>query len=244
MAYEITLHIHGRTVVFLTIGCLMVLAFYYQVVFNLQGVNTLKRSQSPLPLLLTRDELVYILRNESFKTGAEVGVQTGAYSQYLLSNWPTCTEFHCIDLWTQQKHYNDSANVNNVIQESFYTQTRERLKKWENIVHYHRNYSSVAVNDLKDESMDFIYIDARHDYTGVTEDLKLYWQKLKYGGLLAGHDFFDAHEIVGQDWGVDQNGVHQKDGKAVKSAVIEFAAIHNRQVLRTLQDWPSWYFRK
>jgi len=42
-------------------------------------------------------------------------------------------------------------------------------------------FSSEAVDLFLNESLDWIYIDARHDYTGVSEDLRLYWPKLRPG---------------------------------------------------------------
>ena len=42
---------------------------------------------------------------------------------------------------------------------------------------------------LMPRSVDFVYIDARHDYKGAMEDIKAWWPKLKKGGLLSGHDF-------------------------------------------------------
>ena len=80
----------------------------------------------------------------------------------------------------------------------------------------------------------YTYIDARHDYTGVTEDMDLYWDKLKCGGIFAGHD-----------WSVDHKGVRRTDGKAVKSAVIEFASKKKRSLFITTSVFSaSWYFRK
>lgn len=38
-------------------------------------------------------------------------------------------------------------------------------------------------------SLDFIYIDAKHDYSSVLADLLAFWPKLPPGGILAGHDF-------------------------------------------------------
>ena len=38
-----------------------------------------------------------------------------------------------------------------------------------------------TAKDFKDFSLDFIYIDGRHDYTGVKEDLEAWWLKLKNG---------------------------------------------------------------
>lgn len=40
-----------------------------------------------------------------------------------------------------------------------------------------------------------VYVDARHDKCGVTEDLNKWWPKLKQGGFFAGHDMVFAHEV-------------------------------------------------
>ena len=40
-----------------------------------------------------------------------------------------------------------------------------------------------------DDSIDFIYIDGRHDYESIKLDLELYLPKLKNGGIIGGHDY-------------------------------------------------------
>lgn len=202
-----------------------------------------------LPQYTHRNQLAKLIAAEGFTSGAEIGVRLGLYTEVLLSNWPNCTQYHAIDLWAHQKNYKDIANVNDTVQEELYLRTRKRLKRFEHIIRYHRNYSNLAVNEIKDESLDFIYIDARHDYIGVSEDLTLYWPKLKRGGIFAGHDYLDSSEVKArtphQDWSIDHQGIKRTDDKAVKSAVNEFATKHRRQVLITLPEvWPTWYMRK
>lgn len=34
------------------------------------------------------------------------------------------------------------------------------------------------------KSLDFVYVDARHDYCAVKEDILLYWPKVRPGGIL------------------------------------------------------------
>jgi hypothetical protein len=59
---------------------------------------------------------------------------------------------------------------------------------------------------VPDASLDYVYVDARHDYCGVKEDLEAWWPKLRRGGILAGHDYLDAAEVrakpspAKQDW--------------------------------------------
>lgn len=49
--------------------------------------------------------------------------------------------------------------------------------------------SAEAAAQLMDKvDVDFVYIDAAHNYSSVTEDLKLWSSKIKQG-VLAGHDY-------------------------------------------------------
>jgi cephalosporin hydroxylase len=49
--------------------------------------------------------------------------------------------------------------------------------------------SSKASKIYDDESLDFVFIDASHDYDSVISDLKSWFPKIKKGGYFAGHDF-------------------------------------------------------
>lgn len=51
------------------------------------------------------------------------------------------------------------------------------------------DYSYNVVDRFDDNSIDFIYIDGRHDYESVKRDLKLYLPKLKLNGIIGGHDY-------------------------------------------------------
>lgn len=65
--------------------------------------------------------------------------------------------------------------------------------------------SSDASRIFKDNSLDFIFIDADHRYTAVMDDLKCWLPKLKSGGIISGHDcedkytnFGDYHKVIDQ----------------------------------------------
>ncbi len=45
---------------------------------------------------------------------------------------------------------------------------------------------------MADQSLDFVYLDARHDFQGVFSDLIAWWPKLRIGGVIAGHDYCDG----------------------------------------------------
>ncbi len=57
-------------------------------------------------------------------------------------------------------------------------------------------YLQRECSTIGNPAFDFIYLDARHDYCAVAEDIKCYWPKVRPGGILAGHDFIDAQYAV------------------------------------------------
>lgn len=58
--------------------------------------------------------------------------------------------------------------------------------------------SDDALDVLKDEMFDFIYIDGLHTYDGVKTDIKNYLPLVKPGGVIGGHDYTDMIEhLVG-----------------------------------------------
>ena len=109
-----------------------------------------------------------------------------------------------------------------------------------------RNYTSVAVKEIK-EPLDFVYVDARHDYCGVTEDISLYWPLIRPGGIMAGHDYENGPDVMrksGQDWAVCMNGTRVET--AVLGAVNDFFEKEGLQVVVAYRekDWNSWMVRK
>lgn len=46
-----------------------------------------------------------------------------------------------------------------------------------------------AAETFEEESCDFVFIDASHEYQDVLEDLRAWYPKVKPGGVLAGHDY-------------------------------------------------------
>jgi hypothetical protein len=102
-------------------------------------------------------------------------------------------------------------------------------------------YTSEAALKIPDRS---IFVDARHDYCGTSEDLNTWWPKLRGNGILAGHDYLTAAEARPQDWSKCHDGsVHEG---AVKGAVDDFATKHGLTVTVTWQEpmWSTWVMRK
>jgi hypothetical protein len=197
------------------------------------------------PTLVHRLDLPKELQRRNLTVGVELGVQSGLYSVQLLENWPLCTTLYLVDVWKQQKNYFDGANVPQQEQDRKYQETVFRVLKYKSKVKILRMTTTEASKVIPDNSLDFVYVDARHDYCGVMEDLVNYYPKLRVGGIMSGHDYYDTSEVkkldASQDWAVCANGTRNEG--AVKGAVNDFVK-NKTTVFVTKEVWPSWWFVK
>jgi predicted O-methyltransferase YrrM len=96
-----------------------------------------------------------------------------------------------------------------------------------------RGDSRKAHEALKDDFFDFIYIDADHRYSGVSQDLKNYYPKLKKGGVFCGHDCesdtYDDRYIEDDYVGGKHHGVIKAVGEMFNPVMIEANIWMNRK---------------
>ena len=197
----------------------------------------------------TREDIPSFLQESGMKVGAELGVQRGIFSLHTLLNWPSCTKYVLVDLWSQHSNYEDLANVDTAQQGNITQQMLTSLKRFQDKIEICRNHTTACATQYPDNFFDYIYVDARHDYKGVSEDLVAWWPKLKDGGVFAGHDYVsndDGPMQSGENWTVNYDGTIDPLGRAVKGAVDDFARSINRQVVVTYREaaWNSWLIRK
>jgi hypothetical protein len=80
--------------------------------------------------------------------------------------------------------------------ERCYRQATERLDPLPN-VHIVKKFSMDALEDFEDESLDFVYIDANHEWPYVTNDIYYWSQKVRSGGIVSGHDYLKTQREDG-----------------------------------------------
>lgn len=166
--------------------------------------------------------------------GVEVGVYRGRLSHALLKIHPGIS-LSMIDPWrifTKADRFYESgdllalqtqAEIDQAFQQASiltdFAKDRRKILRME---------SKEAVREFKDDSQDFVFLDADHSYEGIKEDIQLWWPKVREGGWLGGHDY--EHPKFPQ-WGV-------------KRAVDEFAVSMSFQVPVELDmDW-TWFVWK
>lgn len=184
--------------------------------------NVIKAEPITLPLLENRNDFGKMMESLKGEEMIEIGVQEGLFADQILNSWPSLKKYNGIDVWRLQNNYVDHANKGDNEQEIKYQKTVKTLAKYGDKIKLFRSFSSKAAVNFKEKSIDFIYVDARHDFCGVYEDLKIYYPKLKCNGVMAGHDYHTADEVMqasNQDFGLCANGSRiLLNGGAVKGA--------------------------
>lgn len=144
-----------------------------------------------------RDTLPLWFRDLDFKIGAEIGVQTGAYSEKLCELNPGVKLF-CIDPWQEYKGYREYVKQKKI--NLYFEEAKSRLASYDATLI--QAFSSDAVTQFEDNSLDFVYIDGNHSYTYVLQDIELWNKKIRNDGIIAGHDYIkrappSTHNVIG-----------------------------------------------
>jgi hypothetical protein len=131
----------------------------------------------------SRDDLPEFVISRGGKVGVEVGVFEGAYTEVMARSGLTV---YGVDPWLVYEDYGTKAYQ--PVAEKRYQKTLRRLAPYKNVTIY-RETSLEALKHFEDESLDFVYIDANHQFKFIAEDLFEWWKKVKKGGIVAGHDY-------------------------------------------------------
>jgi hypothetical protein len=119
-----------------------------------------------------------------FTVGVEIGVREGLYSEVLCQKNPELKLFS-IDPWEAYEGYRNFDKPE--IMKNYYAEAKARLAKYTCVLV--KKMSLDAVKDFEDHSLDFVYIDGNHNFQNCTNDICEWTQKVKYGGIISGHDY-------------------------------------------------------
>lgn len=150
--------------------------------------------------LSSRNDFAWLLAAVDVRGAAvEVGEADGEFSSMVLAGWRGCTQYTQVDPWfdkvTAAQRFGTNAKLVTMTDQSHLgsqlcsVRTHFRHARYSGKVRQLRMLSADAAAHITDSSLGFVYIDGDHYFRGVQEDLRMYWPKLRPGGLIAGHDF-------------------------------------------------------
>jgi hypothetical protein len=193
----------------------------------MQRKRTLSFSIQKSHEILNRGEFSLLCNWRRLYTAAEIGVEKGIFAKKFLSRWRGHT-YYAVD---------DYASYPEMPYGRFCDRQAAlaNLQDFSHIVKFIPMQSSAFASDFsqteigkwQNHELNFVYLDGDHTYSGVAADMDAWWPVVSADGLLAGHDFEDAHP-------------------GVKQAVSEFADKNNLDVFVTHEtdSPPSWYIYK
>ena len=135
-----------------------------------------------------------VINENNFKNVAEVGIGYGFHAKYILDN----TNIDKLYLVDPMKWYPNDGFAIDVMKyggfEKLVKNIKLNLKPYEDKYTWFRKGSTEVTNEeIPDNSLDAVFIDADHSYQAVRKDLPFWWKKVKNGGWILGDDYASCH---------------------------------------------------
>ena len=148
----------------------------------LEGIRTLQGCPASIPDC-SREDLPKLFKQLGFKVGVEIGVFRGMFTEILAKSG---LRIYGVDPWRVYKNYGNLKDQKRY--EKLYEEAMRRVAPYPNVTII-RKTSMEAVDDFKDGSIDFVYIDGNHRFRYIAEDIYEWAFKVKDGGIICGHDY-------------------------------------------------------
>ena len=144
------------------------------------NLDILKEKGNPFEIDCSRRELPELFKQLGFRKGVEIGVQKGNH-----------LKLYCdmgFRMWGVDPYKDDFKPKLDVGHEKNFQIASEMVSHYPNATLI-RKKSMDAVHDFGKRSLDFVYIDGLHDFLNVALDLHYWTDKVRGGGIIAGHDY-------------------------------------------------------
>ena len=119
----------------------------------------------------------------------EVGCWLGCSAAYMgveIVNSQKNIKFDCFD-WFKGNPYNKNINYNDDPDPAF-LKCKTNLEPFKNFLSVNKSLSWEGASKYKNNSLDFVFLDASHAYDDFSKDLQAWGPKVKANGVFAGHD--------------------------------------------------------
>jgi len=120
--------------------------------------------------------------------GAEIGVYLGNHAKQMLDYLPL-KKLYLIDDWVNNVVKLENETVTRRSTSFAYSRALTTLKPYSDSIEIIKEESIIAVQQIEDKSLDFVYIDGCHNCDSVFSDIYIWEKKVKRNGVLCGHDY-------------------------------------------------------
>ena len=138
-------------------------------------------------------DLDSLVKQFGWETGVELGVANGQTLFHLLENNPNLymvgVDAYDFSYGKGDKHSTGFKQYELQVQSEVRKQVEEKLEKYKERASLKVLPSIIAAEDFKDESLDFVFIDADHRESFARADIAAWVPKVKHTGYLTGHDW-------------------------------------------------------
>ena len=129
----------------------------------------------------------------------EIGAWQGCSTAYMaveIINSNKNIKFDVYDIWGRFSIAGLNTKSPNLLPDNTVEQLfLKNIEPVKHILNAQKLDSVSAAHNYENNSLDFIFIDANHAYDAVLADIKAWYPKLKSGGHIAGHDYWNDEGV-------------------------------------------------
>jgi predicted O-methyltransferase YrrM len=125
----------------------------------------------------------------------EVGTWKGKSAAYMaveIINSGKNIKFDCVDTW---EYVSSSCEISEDRFDDLYNIFLKNIYPVKDRVGIIKELSWEGAKHFRDSSLDFVFIDAAHDYNSVLKDITAWYPKVKSGGKISGHDYYEGNGV-------------------------------------------------
>jgi predicted O-methyltransferase YrrM len=169
----------------------------------------------------TRWDFGRMIDDHELAVGVELGVETGTFSRHLLATSGlkklyTVDRYRSKRAWWDDIHHRTAACY---------------LKEFGDRVEWMVEDSVDAAERFNRHGVDFIYLDANHRRAAIRRDLRHWWDKVRPGGIVSGHDWLRLED-------------GEPGWTRVRHAVSDWCADMDVTIHLTSEPLASWWLVK
>jgi len=133
----------------------------------------------------------FFQEHPELKVGAEIGVAGGQHIKAIMEN-TSIEKMYGVDPyydkgWDMHKHFDIEKDYGGF--DGLYNEVHDMLSVYGDRVKLIRKTSVDAAPDFEDGCLDFVFIDAFHDYENCSNDISFWHHRVREGGYVMGHDW-------------------------------------------------------